>query len=166
EVFHSNSSNFSAKLKIIGKLLKNDGFELSVQFVSSGKIKKINEKFRNISRPTDVLSFPQIEWRKKAAAFGCERRRAVSGQQPAYHLGDIVISPEVAEKNALSIGHGLDREVCFLLVHGLLHLLGHDHIEKKEEKIMLRQQGLIMGTLGRNKHNPLWKNCIVKRQSP
>ena len=75
-------------------------------------------------------------------------------------IGDIVISPEDALRNAENIGHSLDRETCFLLVHGFLHLCGHDHEEPEQERLMLEQQKLVMDYLETVADQPLWVNCI------
>lgn len=82
--------------------------------------------------------------------------------KPSAHsqlLGDLVISPVDAWRNAQDIGQGLDREVAFLIVHGILHLCGHDHKHPEEESIMKHQQKLLMKTL-EMKDDPLWQDCV------
>lgn len=78
-------------------------------------------------------------------------------------LGDIVICLDVAQENAKKIGQGLDREVCFLIVHGMLHLCGHDHEIKPEETIMFREQRKIMKSFADKQK--IWKNCIIVKKN-
>ena len=88
---------------------------------------------------------------------------------PREPLGDLVIALDVAAENAQNIGQSLDREVCFLLVHGILHLCGHDHIKKTEEKLMLACQRRLMKILGEDSpKKALWRGCVqlAKRTSP
>ncbi len=113
--------------------------EISVNFIDNDEIQKLNKQFRDINAPTDVLSFPQAENGK------FERN-----DKNQYILGDIVISIEKAFEQANAYGHTLNREIAFLTVHSMLHILGYDHendslqalqMREKEEKI-LRQIGL------------------------
>lgn len=123
-------------------LLNLTGYELSVEFIGSKEIEKLNTEYRDKNSPTDVLSFPQLE-------FTSPHELGFKPKHDGFHkiLGDIVICPEVCAANAKMIGQGIDREACFLLVHGILHLCGHDHIEVVEETKMLAQQNAIMGHL-------------------
>ena len=75
-------------------------------------------------------------------------------------LGDIAVSLGNAYNNAQSIGHNLDREVCFLLIHGILHLCGHDHHEEAEEALMMKQQKKILERIATIENSPLWENCV------
>ena len=101
---------------------------LSISFVGSRKMRNLNRQYRNKDYGTDVLSF------------------LYEGEGP--RAGDLIISPENAAKNAQKLGHHLDREICFLIVHGVLHLCGFDHELKRDEIKMFRRQRLIMKTLG------------------
>ena len=117
----------------------NDSYEISVSFVDDAQIHEINKEFRNIDRPTDVLSFPLGE-------DGVYDQDMETG---AYLLGDIVISIETAERQAEVYGHSLEREVGFLTVHSMLHLLGYDHeLGKLEERIMREKEEAILSSLG------------------
>lgn len=154
-------------------------FDLSIQFVEAPTIKALNKKFRGKDKSTDVLSFPQREW-PKPVVFRKRRAAPKNGQRGLSDpLGDVVISLANAKKNAKDIGHDLDRETAFLLVHGILHLCGHDHMCKEEEELMTAQQRKLMQLLARpNPHTretatdakrtlslpPLWKNCVVNRK--
>ncbi len=107
--------------------LEQEGFEydadVSVTFCDNAYIRKLNKKFRNVDRHTDVLSFPMYEDGdfSDAAIFG----RA--------ELGDVVISVERAMEQARELGHSFIREVAFLTVHSTLHLLGYDHERSAED---------------------------------
>jgi len=119
--------------------LKNEDFdrpaEVSVTIVDNEEIHAINLEHRGIDRPTDVLSFPMFD------------EDFDDGE--ACVLGDIVISLEKAKEQAESYGHSLEREIAFLTVHSVLHLLGYDHEEgKAEESEMFEKQEAILETMG------------------
>ncbi len=130
--------------KVISETLRYENFsdnvEISLTIVTNDDIQEINAKFRDIDRPTDVLSFPLIDF-----ANGEEPEQ--NGDEPIA-LGDIVISIEKAKSQAEEYGHSLDRELGFLTAHSMLHLLGYDHIEPDEEKIMFAKQKEILDNLG------------------
>ncbi len=116
-----------------------DDFEVSVSFVNDEQIHRLNLKHRNIDRPTDVLSFP----------LGEDGVYDVNHETGACLLGDIVISLETAYRQAEVYGHSLEREVGFLTVHSMLHLLGYDHEESSlQERIMREKEEAILGDLG------------------
>ena len=113
-------------LKIEGEI------ECSVSFVDNQRIHEINRDYRHIDRPTDVITFaledvdfPYVE--------GMPRE-----------LGDIFISVDKAKQQAQEYQHSLKREMCFLFVHGLLHLLGYDHMNEEDEKVMFQKQDEIL----------------------
>lgn len=116
----------------------------SVNFVTEEEIRALNKKFREIDRVTDVLSFPNLDKKadEKLANF---QKEVVDGE---LFLGDIVICKKVAKRQAKEFGHSLKREVCFLALHGLLHLLGFDHIEKADEKLMTETAEKILQKFG------------------
>lgn len=114
--------------------LKLEGFddpaEVSVTLVNDEMIREMNSKFRNIDASTDVLSFPLGE-------------NGVYDENPetgAKMLGDIVISVEHALSQADLYGHGIEREVAFLTVHSMLHLLGYDHEQGGLQKTIMREK--------------------------
>lgn len=113
----------------------NDDLELSVIFVDDARIHEINREYRNIDRSTDVISFA-LEDNEQYYMEGMPRT-----------LGDIFISIDHAKKQAQEYGHSFYREMCFLFTHGLLHLLGYDHMEKEEETEMFRIQNNILNAL-------------------
>ena len=103
--------------------------EISVTFTDNEKIQKINNEFRGIDKPTDVLSFPLTDYESSNVPFVDE----LDGS-----LGDIVISLERAEEQANEFGHSFEREIAFLTVHSMLHLLGYDHVNSEEEDEQMR----------------------------
>jgi probable rRNA maturation factor len=113
--------------------------EISITLTDNKGIHAINKQFRNIDAPTDVLSFPLVEYEESEEPPVDEENM----------LGDIIISLERAEEQANEFGHSFEREVSFLTVHSMLHLLGYDHVNSEEEdKEMRRRQSEIMKNLG------------------
>ncbi len=111
--------------------------EVSVTFTDNEKIHALNREYRDVDRPTDVLSFPLYEGAELGQAFG------------PVALGDIVLSLERAKSQAEEYGHSLEREVAFLTVHSTLHLLGYDHeTSEEDEKDMFARQNAIMDAMG------------------
>ena len=111
--------------------------EISVTFTDNEGIRELNAAHRNIDRPTDVLSFPLFEKEDLADASDGDA------------LGDIVISLERAREQANEYGHSFEREVAFLTVHSMLHLLGYDHeLSEEDEKEMFFKQEEILKTIG------------------
>lgn len=124
--------------------LEYEGFgadtELSVTFTDNLGIQAINSQFRGIDKPTDVLSFPLTDY--ESVDFPV-------ADEPASSLGDIVISLERADEQAREFGHSFEREVAFLTVHSMLHLLGYDHVNSDEEDAeMRRRQREILENMG------------------
>ena len=112
---------------------EDDDVAVSVIFVDDNEIHIINKEYRNIDRPTDVISF---------ALQDSDDGFIMEGTK---ELGDIFISVDTMIRQANEYGHSVDREARFLFTHGLLHLLGYDHIDKEEEKVMLALQDEILG---------------------
>ena len=113
---------------------------VSVSIIDNEAIHTINKEYRNIDRPTDVISFAFIDSEKD--------KEKIKKSKIDYVLGDIYISYQKCEEQADNYGHSLDREICFLFLHGLLHLLGYDHMEKDDEKIMFDLQDNILNEMG------------------
>ena len=105
--------------------------EISVTFVRSAAIHKINRDYRGIDRPTDVISF----------AINDSPDLIDDGEKD---LGDLFININYARRQAKEYGHSLKREVCFLFTHGLLHCLGYDHMKPEDEKVMFALQDEIL----------------------
>lgn len=117
--------------KTITALGLNDNVSVSVIFVSDKKIHQINKEYRNIDRPTDVISFALSDYQG-------------DNDYVAEELGDIFISVDAAKRQAKEYEHSEKREICFLFTHGLLHLNGFDHQTKEEEKEMIKYQKMIL----------------------
>lgn len=109
---------------------------LSVSIVDNEFIHKMNKEYRGIDRPTDVISFAFLDTESD--------KSAVLNSFGPVVLGDIYISIDKAKEQAQEYGHPLDRELRFLFVHGLLHLLGYDHMKKEDEEIMFPLQEKIL----------------------
>ncbi len=108
---------------------QNDA-ELSVTFTDNEGIQRLNLEFRGIDAPTDVLSFPLTDYNGTELPI----------DEPECSLGDIVISLERAREQAEQFGHSLEREIAFLTVHSMLHLLGYDHVDSEEDDIEMRRR--------------------------
>ena len=107
---------------------------VSVSLIDNEKIHDINKQYRNIDRPTDVISFAFLD------GEGLDVKKLKGN----VVLGDIYISIDKALEQAKEYGHDDKREFCFLFVHGLLHLLGYDHMKKEDEEIMFPLQEEIL----------------------
>ena len=119
--------------------------ELSVTIVDNEEIREINNEHRGIDKATDVLSFPMLEFDEDGNAIECE----YDFSDDTVILGDIVISAERAKEQAEELGHSFIREMAFLTVHSMLHLLGYDHVDDPEgEAEMIRKQKEILDGLG------------------
>ena len=112
--------------------------EVSVRFVDNEQIRELNKAYRNIDRETDVLSFP----------LGENGVYDINHDTGAKLLGDIVISLDKALAQAMEYGHSPVRELSFLTVHGVLHLLGYDHMEPGEAAQMYSRQEEILEKMG------------------
>ena len=105
----------------------DDMTEVDITIVDDEEIHQLNRDYRNVDRSTDVLSFALDEDDE-------DEPELLEGQ--LHLLGDIIISAETATRQAEEFGHGLDREIVYLAVHGLLHLLGYDHMVEEDKVIM------------------------------
>lgn len=123
--------------------------ELNLLLTSNENIRKINNEYRNIDSPTDVLSFPMIEY-EKPSDFSKLEDSTLDNFNPETGeliLGDIIISvPKIVEQ-AEKYGHSTEREFAFLVVHSMLHLFGYDHMEANDAKIMEAKQEEILNKL-------------------
>lgn len=118
--------------------------EISVTFVDDEKIWEMNREYRNIDRPTDVLSFPLYELEEIDSMYN-EEIVSEDDEEERTALGDIVISLERAKKQSEEYGHSFERETAFLCVHSVLHLLGYDHeLGEEEEKEMFGKQDEVL----------------------
>lgn len=117
---------------------------VTVSFAKKDEIRNLNRIYRNVDRATDVLSFPMLDivYPQKIRDYMTE----ISPDGSLY-LGDIVICKKIAKKQAKEYGHSKKREISFLALHGLLHLLGYDHIQPDDEKIMNETSKTILNKL-------------------
>ncbi len=122
--------------------------EVSVMFTNNDGIHELNKLHRDIDRPTDVLSFPMLEYDENGDII---EEFIEYGESGKLCLGDIVISLERAKEQAEEYGHSFEREVGFLTVHSMLHLLGYDHMEEEDEKEMFGYQSKILKEMGLNR---------------
>lgn len=113
-----------------------ENVEVSLSIVDKDEIHILNRDYRDVDRPTDVLSFPLDE-----EGFDQDGN-------PILLLGDIVICLDVAKEQAEDFGHSLEREIMYLICHSTLHLLGYDHIEEADKKEMRAKEKEIMKNLG------------------
>lgn len=117
----------------------NSFAEINVTIVDDEEIKRLNKKFRDLDKSTDVLSFP----------LGENGEYDVNPETNALMLGDVVISIEHVLEQAHIYGHGIKREIAFLTVHSVLHLLGYDHVNSDDEdKLMRSKQNAVLESMG------------------
>lgn len=142
EVFNNTKCHLEKELVELKELLENvckdeqlgEG-EFNVIFVEKEEIQRLNKEYRNIDRVTDVISF----------ALEDDETFCIEGYRV---LGDIYICIDRAKEQAEEYGHSFKRELSFLAVHGLLHLLGYDHMSKEEEKEMFSKQEEVLSRYG------------------
>jgi len=115
---------------------KSSDVDLSIVLTDNAKLRQLNRDYLGVDAPTDVLSFPASE---------------TDPETGSQYIGDIIISIPYATKSAEKAGHPLESEVQLLVVHGVLHLLGHDHAEPKEKTKMWKAQAEILESLGLGK---------------
>ena len=137
-------------LRAINAALRAEGVgeecEISVLLTDNEGIHALNREYRNVDRPTDVLSFPANELTPgKFDAQACEE----DPETGRIFLGDMAISLEKCAAQGLEYGHGFERELMYLTVHSTLHLLGYDHVDEAEMKRQMRaREEMIMSGLG------------------
>lgn len=132
------SGTVLAAVAKVGELYGLENAEVSITLTDNPHIHEINREYRKVDRPTDVISFALNE--------GDEPE--IEGGAPINVLGDLIISVERAKEQAAEYGHSVRREIAFLTVHGMLHLLGYDHIEEADRIEMRREEDFVMEKLG------------------
>ena len=132
--------------KVLKKCFEEEGLIdskliMTITFTTPEEIRKINKKYRKIDRATDVLSFPMFE---KA-----ELDEKIKNKDFLYEdiLGDVIISIDKVKEQAEEYGHSFERELSYMLVHGFYHLMGYDHIEEEDKKIMRPKEEKILNEL-------------------
>lgn len=132
--------------KVLHKCFEEEGLLdskliITITFTTPEDIKKINKKYRKIDKATDVLSFPMFE--------KDELDKKIKNKDFLHEdvLGDIIISIEKVKEQAEEYGHSFERELSYMLVHGFYHLMGYDHIEEEDKKIMRPKEEKILSEL-------------------
>ena len=124
--------------------------EGSVVLTDNPSIQEINRDYRQIDRPTDVLSFPMVDYERPADFCGLEEQAEdyFNPETGELMLGDIIVSVDKVEEQAEKYGHSQARELAFLVAHSMLHLFGYDHMEEEERLVMERKQAEILERRG------------------
>ena len=135
---HNNSAALIKKAAAMA--LRAEGVEqaiISVMLTDGEGIREVNRNFRGIDRETDVLSFPLNELEPGAFCEETCEHDPITGE---VMLGDMMISLPACERQGEEYGHGFDREIRYLTVHSVLHLLGYDHLDEGEQKRQMRER--------------------------
>lgn len=140
-LFNETEKNLDEEMALMKKVLKHGleklnlkKVEFNVIIVDNEYIHRLNRDYRHIDRETDVIT------------FALEDDKTFNPKERI--LGDVYISIDKAISQSIEYGHSLNRELCFLAVHGLLHLLGYDHMNEVDEKVMFGLQGEILDEMG------------------
>ena len=126
----------------IEERLKNLNLYISITLTTPNRIRELNREYRNIDKETDVLSFPMFEKNEIDEIVNNKKK-----QLTPETIGDIIISVERVEEQAKEYGHSFERELSYMLVHGFYHLMGYDHIEEEDRKIMRPKEEKILSEL-------------------
>ena len=137
--------------EIVAKVLKqcfkeekieNSKMYISIIFTTPKNIHEINKQYRNVDKPTDVLSFPIFEKQ--------ELEEKIKNKEFEHEdiLGDIIISIEKVKEQALEYEHSFERELSYMIVHGFYHLMGYDHIKEEDKVLMRPKEENILNKLG------------------
>ena len=144
--------------KIIDFALKSEklilDYEISIIYVDNKKIREINNEFRNIDKETDVLSFPMLEYPKGKVYKDIYLESKLDDSffdESKVVLGDIAISAEKAMEQCEEFGHSFEREIVYLTVHSILHLLGYDHMVEEEKIVMRKREEEILNNFNLNR---------------
>ena len=122
--------------------IENSKMYISVIFTTPKNIHEINKQYRNVDKPTDVLSFPIFEKQ--------ELEEKIKNKEFEHEdiLGDIIISIEKVKEQALEYEHSFERELSYMIVHGFYHLMGYDHIKEEDKVLMRPKEENILNKLG------------------
>ena len=141
--------------KVIDKCFEIENLDekklyVSITLTIPEEIRKINKKYRNIDKETDVLSFPIFE-KEDIENFRKKSSKSSTGEFIQEVLGDIIISIPRVEKQAEEYGHSFERELSYMLVHGFYHLMGYDHIEEQDKELMREKEEKVLKSLAINR---------------
>ncbi|MDY6429890.1 MAG: rRNA maturation RNase YbeY [Bacilli bacterium] len=146
EIYDFYEEKFLKLLEItFNHLSIKTNYEVDVNLVDREKIHEINREYRKIDRETDVISFAFLDDKSDIGH--------INSKDIPVLLGEIFICLDVAQEQAKNIGNSLNREVCFLFIHGLLHLLGYDHMKEDDEKVMFPLQEEILNIYLKGEEN-------------
>ena len=165
--FSIDSRKLKKIVELILRLFSFENVELSISFVDRKTIKNLNSTYRKVNKPTDVLSFPQIEFKPPLSIMKSSTKAEYPSNifnpndegQNHLLLGDIIICPTEVIKNLKKI-QDLSCEIALLVVHSFLHLCGQDHAKKKDTKLMFSEQLLIVRLISSINTTPLWKDMV------
>lgn len=121
--------------------IENSKLCITITLTNPENIKRINNEYRNIDRATDVLSFPMFEKEE------LEEKIKINDFKYEDVLGDIIISIEKVQEQAIEYGHSFERELSYMVVHGFYHLMGYDHIQEEDKKKMRPKEEKILNDL-------------------
>ena len=151
-----NEEELALAKKVIEHILQKEGCpfdcEVNLTMTDNDGIQAVNKEFRDMDKPTDVLSFPNCDFdtpgefsqfRDEEIYFDC-----FNPENDYFVLGDIMISRDKMLAQAEEYGHGVTREYAFLIAHSVLHLIGYDHMEEEEAKHMEAKQNEYLNDLG------------------
>ena len=132
--------------KVVNECFKTEGLDklklyISITLTVPEVIQEANKKYRNIDKPTDVLSFPMFERQELEAMLK-------TGYEVEDVLGDLIISIPRVEEQAVEYGHSFERELAYMVVHGFYHLMGYDHMEENDKKEMRAKEDAVLNKLG------------------
>ena len=132
--------------RVINKCFEEENIQdsklyITVTFTNPENIQKINKEYRNIDKATDVLSFPMFEKDE------LDKKIQTNDFENEDILGDIVVSVDKVKEQAIEYGHSFERELSYMIVHGFYHLMGYDHIEENDKKVMREKEENILKEL-------------------
>ncbi len=125
--------------------IRQNAISADISIVDINQIHKLNMETRQVDKPTDVLSYPALE----NIIFPFDKKNyadILSPEDKTLYIGEIIICHEIMEEQATEYGHSVTRELAFLTTHGLLHLLGYDHIEEDMRKVMRAKEDQVLTT--------------------
>ena len=164
EIVYNNieeNSKYDGIIKpVIETCFKEENLEkskllITITLTTKEEIRQINKRYRNIDKPTDVLSFPMFEKDE------LDRKIKENDFMHEDVLGDIIISIEQVENQAKEYGHSFERELSYMIVHGFYHLMGYDHIEEKDKEKMRPKEEKILNILNITRSQK-WEKTKVK----
>ncbi len=161
-----NDDLYSADLKrvydsVVKRFSLPKKIRVNLSFVGESEIQELNKNTRGIDRVTDVLTYPYINLKVGEKLRLSDYALDIDPEDKILTIGDIYICTERAKEQAKEYNHTLKREICFLFCHGMLHLLGYDHMTKSDEKIMTEMQETIMSELNIGRDIPFKSGFVT-----